>query len=258
MQFAFTLFTAHVFLLPFALSGLLANVLLTVTSDHVCRIWREGILSSTVQLAESVSASIDLNAGSGRLASELDLLANYSVYHLIDYIKRLRPILCTVQYISYVQYEYIYSSSETALLTRLASTMEISSVAPSATGDPAATSSAAQVKANALASAHAATALRRLAPGECAVSVLRSARKVDLLCLLLERCARSPSGGGGADVKIFAGAGAHVSDGAPSDGGGGRAFGRRAGADGLVHLPHFHILATINAKTGAHCARAHV
>ena len=63
-------------------------MLLTVTSDHVCRIWREGILSSTVQLAESVSASIDLSAGSGRLASELDLLVNYSVYHLIDYIKR--------------------------------------------------------------------------------------------------------------------------------------------------------------------------
>ena len=137
--------------------------------------------------------------------------------------------------------------------------MEISSVAPSATGDAAAataTSSAAQAKANALASAHAATALRRLAPGECAVSVLRSARKVELLCLLLERCARPPSGGVGADVKIFAGAGAHAIDGtgagagAPSNGGG-RAFGRRAGADGLLHLPHFHILATINAKTGA-------
>ena len=77
--------------LLFALSGLLANVLLTVTSDHVCRIWREGILSSTVQLADSVSSSIDFSAGCGRLASELDLLANYSVYHLIDFIKRLRP-----------------------------------------------------------------------------------------------------------------------------------------------------------------------
>lgn len=69
-------------------SGLLANVLLTVTSDHVCRIWREGILSSSVQFAESISSSIDLTAGSGRLASELDLLTNYSVYHLRDYIRR--------------------------------------------------------------------------------------------------------------------------------------------------------------------------
>ena len=137
--------------------------------------------------------------------------------------------------------------------------MEISSVAPSApnasrTGDPATTSSSAQAKANALANAHAATALRRLAPGEYSVSVLRSARKVELLCLLLERCARPPSGGGGADVKIFAGASAI--DGAPSEGG--RAFGRRAGADGLLHLPHFHILATINAKTGAHVEKSNL
>lgn len=108
-------------------------------------------------------------------------------------------------------------SSETALLTRHASTMEISSVAPSApnafhTGDPATTSSSAQAKANALAGTHAATALHRLAPGECSVSVLWSAHN----CLLLERYARPPSGGGDADVKIFAGA--HAMDGAPSDG----------------------------------------
>lgn len=150
---------------------------------------------------------------------------------------------------------YFICSSEVELLTRLTSTMEISSVAPSASSDSltAASSSAqAQAKANALASAHAATALLRLAPGENFVNVLRNERKVALLSLLLERCTRAPSGCAGAGgAELFVGGRAPI-DGAPSDvgGGGGRSFGRRVGPDGLLHMPHFHIIATINAKTG--------